>query len=214
MKKFTDTTKMMLLMAMMTLTAFSFTSCDDYYYEDYWDEPWYGDYYRDPYDRGSDYLIQLAQKVRGKWEGTLYTCYYDDYGVKVEGNYETVFEFDQYSNKTTNGRGVEVDYLDGEQVYYDTFSWYIDEKTEDIYLKFDTNGRTMVMYSFHVDNDRFYGEMESKKTGEYNEFDLYRYTYANDSGNTFEAEGDVAAPAVKKASPEKTVGNGKGGHKE
>lgn len=214
MKKIVYNTKMMMAMAMMAMMAFTLTCChDDYWYDDYYyDDYWYGDYYNDPYDRGSDYLIQMAQKVRGKWEGSLYTSYTDDYGVLVEGNYETVFEFDQYSNKTTNGRGVEIDYLDGEQVYYDTFSWYIDEQTEDIYLKFDTNGRIMIMYSFHVDNDRFYGEMESKKTGEYNKFDLYRYTYANDSGNMFETEGE--APAAKKASPDKTVGNGKGGHKE
>ena len=156
-------------------------------------------------------LIRLAQTMRGKWEGTLKLNNTDETGKKVETYYTTVFEFDQYSYNTINGRGVEIDYLDGEEDYYDTFSWYIDEKTEDIMLQFDSNGRTMRMDSYHVDADRFYGSMYNLYNSEYNDFDLTRYTYADGSGNLFEADGDTAT--VKKETTETVHPKGLGGHK-
>ena len=208
MKIFTSTTKM-LTVAMVALTAFAFSSCGDHWYHD--DYVWSGDRYRDNYTPSSDYsyLVKLAQTLRGKWEGSLKITAPDDYGKIVERYYTTIFEFDQYSNNTINGRGVEIDYYNGEEDYYDTFSWYIDEKTEDIMLQFDSNGRTMRMDSYHVDADRFYGSMYSTKTGESNDFDLTRYTYANGSGLLFEADGEAATPVAE----EVTHATGQGGHK-
>ena len=216
MKFFSSTTKMFTL-AMVAIMAFAFSSCEDHYYYDEYDYGWYGDRYRDKYTPSSDYdyLIRLAQTMRGKWEGSLKITAPDEIsGKMVETYYTTVFEFDQYSYNTINGRGVEIDYLDGEEDYYDTFSWYIDEKsnpngkTKDIMLQFDSNGRTMRMDSYHVDADRFYGSMFNAKTNEYNDFDLTRYTYADGSGNLF--EGDNAAPAQKTETKHAT---GQGGHK-
>ena len=210
MKFFSSTTKMFTL-AMVAIMGFAFSSCEDHYYYDEYDYGWYGDRYRDKYTPSSDYdyLIRLAQTMRGKWEGSLKITAPDEIsGKMVETYYTTVFEFDQYSYNTINGRGVEIDYLDGEEDYYDTFSWYIDEKTEDIMLQFDSNGRTMRMDSYHVDADRFYGSMFNAKTNEYNDFDLTRYTYADGSGNLF--EGDNAASAQKTETKHAT---GQGGHK-
>ena len=209
MKIFTSTTKM-LTMAMVAMMAFAFSSCEDHYYYDEYDYGWTGDRYRDKYTPSSDYdyLIRLAQTLRGKWEGSLKITAPDDNGVIYETYYTTQFEFDTYDFNTTNGRGVEIDYYNGEEEYYDTFSWYIDEKTKDIMLRFDSNGRTMRMDSYHVDADRFYGSMYNLKKDEYNDFDLTRYTYANGTGNLFEGDNDASAEKT-----EVKHATGQGGHK-
>ena len=199
-------------MALLAVTSLTFVSCDDYYY----DEPYY---YYDDYgwdDRGgnrydNDYYYQLAQTMRGQWEGTIHTKYVDDDNRIVEGNYYTDFQFDLYDNNSTKGRGMETDYDGDECVYNVAFSWEIDWKSGDIYLYFDDD-RVMIIDDYHVDQNKFYGSMYSKNNDEEDDFSLTRYTFANEN-NTFEAEEGAAASTakVKKEAPKGMITGG--GHK-
>ena len=199
-------------MALLAATSLTFVSCDDYYY----DEPYY---YYDDYgwdDRGgnrydNDYYYQLAQTMRGQWEGTIHTKYVDDDNRVVEGNYYTDFQFDLYDNNSTKGRGMETDYDGDECVYNVAFSWEIDWKSGDIYLSFDDD-RVMIIDDYHVDQNKFYGSMYSKNNDEEDDFSLTRYTFANEN-NTFEAEEGAAASTakVKKEAPKGMITGG--GHK-
>ncbi len=199
-------------MALLAATSLTFVSCDDYYY----DEPYY---YYDDYgwdDRGgnrydNDYYYQLAQTMRGQWEGTIHTKYVDDDNRIVEGNYYTDFQFDLYDNNSTKGRGMETDYDGDECVYNVAFSWEIDWKSGDIYLYFDDD-RVMIIDDYHVDQNKFYGSMYSKNNDEEDDFSLTRYTFANEN-NTFEAEEGAAASTakVKKEAPKGMITGG--GHK-
>ncbi len=173
--------------ALVAFMAVALTGCehDDWYYY----EPWHGDYYRDAYvpnDNNSDYFISLASVLRGQWEGTITTDYIDDQGNRQTGSYGADFQFDQYQSNTINGRGREIDYTQNEQVYNERFSWYIDSKTEDIRLKYD-DGREMLVTSYHLDDNSFYGTMESTDGLEVDEFNLSRYTFSN-KGLVFDVE--------------------------
>ena len=195
-------------MALLAATSFTFVACDEYYYDD----PYY--YGWDDH-RGSgyndDYYYQLAQTLRGQWEGTISTKYIDDDNRVVQGNYYTDFQFDLYDNNATKGRGMETDWDGDECVYNVPFSWEIDWQSGDIYLYFDDN-RVMIIDDYHVDQDKFYGSMVSKKNDEWDDFSLTRYTFANEN-NIFEAEEGAAAPEakVKKSAPTGIIKGG--GHK-
>lgn len=181
----------LILMAIAVTVAFTSCERDYYYYDDPWyDDPWY-DYYDEPYTPGNDnndeYLISMASVLRGQWEGTITTDFYDSEGIHRHETYKTDFQFDQYDNTTINGRGREIDYTENDkEVYRCSFTWYIDKKTEDICMKFDDN-REMIVTSFHLDDDSFYGTMESKDGKETDEFNLKRYTFSN-KGLTFDVE--------------------------
>ena len=177
------------VIAMAMVMAMAFTGCERDYY--YYDEPWGGDYFVDPYtpDNSHDdgYLISMASVLRGQWQGTITTDFYDAEGNHKRQTYNTDFQFDQYTSNTINGRGRETDFTeDGKEVYRTSFTWYIDERTEDIYLKFDDE-RVMVVTSFHLDDDSFYGTMQSSDGQETDEFNLKRYTFSN-RGLTFDVE--------------------------
>lgn len=168
-----------------------FTSCERDYY--YYDEPWIDyDYYDEPYspggnDKDNSYLMSMASVLRGQWEGTITTDFYDADGMHRHETYQTDFQFDQYDNTTINGRGREIDYNEnGKEIYRCAFTWYIDEKTEDIYMKFDDQ-REMIVTSFHLDDNAFYGSMQSSDGKETDEFNLKRYTFSN-KGLTFDVE--------------------------
>ena len=207
MKKFTS----LLTLALVAATSFSFVSCEEHYYDDYYYDDW--GYYDDGYRRNNDdrnYFLQLVQTLRGKWEGTIHTKYVDDDYRVVEGDYFTEFQFDYTDVESFEGRGQETDYEGEELVYQESFTWYIDTKSEDLILEFDS-GRRMIVDEYHLDKNKFSGSMYSKETGEENTFSLSRYTYANEN-NTFEAE-DGAAPAKAKAKKSATGTILGGGHK-
>ncbi|MBR4389286.1 MAG: hypothetical protein IKT00_08940 [Prevotella sp.] len=201
-------------MALLAATGLTFTACDEYYYDEpyyHYDDYGWDDHGRsgDRYDR--DYYIQLAQTMRGQWEGTIHTKYYDDDNRLVEGNYFTDFQFDLYEANATKGRGLETDYDGDECVYSVAFTWEIDLNSGDIYLDFDDN-RQMILDEYHVDQNKFTGSMYSSKTGEVDDFSLTRYTFANEN-NIFEAEEGAAASKakVKKDAPKGMITGG--GHK-
>ena len=209
MKKFTS----LLTLAFLAAATMTFVACDEHYYYDDWDHDDRGYYYdRDHQrtDNDGDYYTQLVQTLRGQWEGTIHTKYTDDDYRVVEGDYYTDFQFDYTDLQALEGRGLESDYEDGELVYQEAFSWYLDTKSEDIILTFD-GGRKMIMDEYHLDKNKFTGSMYSKETGEEDTFSLVRYTYANEN-NTFEAE-DGAAPAKAKAKKSATGTILGGGHK-
>ncbi len=207
MKKFTS----LLTLALIAATSFSFVSCEEHYYDDYYYDDW--GYYDDGYRRNNDdrnYFLQLVQTLRGQWEGTIHTKYVDDDYRVVEGDYFTEFQFDYTDVESFGGRGQETDYEGDNLVYQESFTWYIDTKSEDLILEFDS-GRRMIVDEYHLDKNKFSGSMYSKETGEENTFSLSRYTYANEN-NTFEAE-DGAAPAKAKAKKSATGTILGGGHK-
>ena len=183
----------LIIWASLAMMALALGGCERDHW--YYDEPyhgWHGDYYRDAYvpsDDNSDYLISMASALRGQWEGTISTEYIDDYGHTQKGTFLADFQFDQYKANTINGRGREIDYSwpkGEEEIYRMPYSWYIDSKTEDICMKFD-DGREMLVTSFHLDDNSFYGTMESKDGLEVDEFNLSRYTYSN-KGLVFDVE--------------------------
>ncbi|MBR5083342.1 MAG: hypothetical protein IKX33_01990 [Prevotella sp.] len=183
--------KISYLILMAIAVTVVFTSCERDYY--YYDDPWYDEpYYDEPYSPGNDnnndeYLISMASVLRGQWNGTITTDFYDVSGIHRHETYKSDFQFDQYDNTTINGRGREIDYAENDkEVYRCTFTWYIDKKTEDICLKFDDD-REMIITSFHLDDNSFYGTMESKDGQEVDEFNLKRYTFSN-KGLTFDVE--------------------------
>lgn len=190
MKKFTS----LLAVALVAATSLTFVACDEHYYYD----DWRGGYYDDGDRRANndnDYFIQLAQTLRGQWEGTIHTKYYDDDNRVVEGDYYTDFQFDYTNLKSLEGRGLESDYEGNELVYQEAFSWYIDTESEDLILTFD-GGRRMIVDNYHLDANTFTGSMYSRETGEEDDFSLKRYTFANEN-NTFEAEDEAATAKAK-----------------
>lgn len=150
------------------------------YYEDLPEQGTYhGDLYRDAFvpngfNRG--HLISIATTLKGQWKGTINTEYVDDYWNTQKGTYGADFQFDQYKTNSINGRGREINYKlssDSEEIYRMPYSWYIDSKTEDIYMKYD-DGREMHVSSYHLDDNSFYGTMKSTDGSEVDEFNLTR----------------------------------------
>lgn len=144
-----------LTLLLLALSPLALTSCDE--------DPWYGDYYGDwydrynwydsPYDKGDNTLVRMSQMLSGVWTGSLTNEYTDNTGQRQSTNMYADFLFTQYSERSCNGRGTETDYapqydsngsplLDskGNQVYKTqklSFKWYIDPRTYNVYIEYD-----------------------------------------------------------------------------
>ena len=99
-------------------------------------------------------------------------------------------EFDQYDATSISGRGVEND-VSGTQSQELRFSWYIDSKTGDIYVTYDTSKKQYVItfgstnIQSYLDSKSFHGTMKGVNNDEYLDFDFSRYTYAKGYTPTF-----------------------------
>ena len=177
----------MLAVAMM---PFLLTSCDpddgwDYY--DYYGG-WYDNYdwYHSPFDYGTAQMIQMAQYVNGEWGGTITVS--DRDGVYTYGS---DFGFYQYNRNSLNGSGVEYRYrLRSDGSYGDdtmtdqyNFTWYIDPRTRNRYLRYD-GGECFVIYYADLDLSAsiFDASMHGLNINEDDELSLDRYTRAIGSG--------------------------------
>lgn len=203
-----------LLMATLT---FTFTSCDEDwpgYHDDYgwnyydYSQGWYDnwDWYGMPFDRTNADLKNMAQTLRGYWEGQLRYYYLDDYGQYAQADMDVQFQFDQYNASSLNGRGSEIDWV-GQESQELRFSWYIDPRTYDIYIKYDNSGKTYRLDAdgnsdfsgFNLDQNSFSGVMEGYNNKEYLVFDCTRTTLAKDN-TTWETESltrSVKSPRIK-----------------
>jgi len=89
-----------------------------------------------------------------------------------------------------SGRGVEND-VSGTQSQELKFSWYIDSKTGDIYVTYDTSKNQYVItfgstnIQSYLDPKSFHGTMKGVNNDEYLDFDFSRYTYAKGYTPTF-----------------------------
>jgi hypothetical protein len=190
MKKISSYLAMMLLATM----PFAFTSCDD----DPWDGPdehyWYDDYdnyswnnnYNNEYDSQNNTLLAEAQTLCGEWQGSMKYQYTED-GTRKTAEFNVNMMFYQYgtSNNSLSGNGVEID-TTGDQSQTLKFSWYIDEKTGDIYVKYTDSKNVYVMdatsknYGFHLgaesgqNVDTFWGYMIGTNTDDVIYIDLER----------------------------------------
>ncbi len=204
------------ILLMATLTC-SLTSCDEdwpgyrddygwnyYDYSQNWYDSW--DWYGTPFDRTTDNLRNMAQTLRGYWQGQLRYYYIETDGQYAQADMNVQFQFDQYNASALNGRGSEIDWVDNESQEL-RFSWYIDPRTYDIYLKYDESGKTYVLNAdgnsdfsgFSLDANAFSGVMEGYNNKEYLVFDCTRTTLAKDNA-TWETENltrSVKSPRIK-----------------
>lgn len=191
------------------LLTIAMTSCDheDYYWSNHY---WYDAYdnysWRDRGDDGydgnsSETLIAEAQTLRGHWQGTMVYDYVNEDGFRGKAQFLADMEFDQYdnSNNPLRGRGREIDTA-GDQMQTLTFSWYVEDPTGNIYIRYDNTGKVFVLDAssrtngFYLDSDYFNGCMigVGASNDDIIDFDFTRYTYAR--------EGQLQAPKKAKVS--------------
>ena len=175
-----------LVLLAVALMPLSLTSCDPddgWNYYDY-NGGWYDDYdwYGEPFDYGTAQMIQMAQYVNGEWGGTITVK--DNNGVNVYG---ADFGFYQYNANSLNGNGVEMRYeLRSDGSYDDNtlmgkynFTWYIDPRTRNIYLRYDSGERFVIYYSdIDLDANIFDSTMRGLNIHEQDDLSLDRYTRA------------------------------------
>lgn len=191
------------LLTLLTLAAtpLTFTSCDtddDYYWYDDWrDDNGYND------DTPVD--VAMAQTLNGSWTGSLTNEYTDGDGQRVQTQCYVDFSFVQYTAGSNKGNGYETDYIqatddNGRPIYdsngnlvYDSqtlkFSWYVDTRTYNIYIEYESGMRYVLDSRGNSDTsgfllgwdkrqqkDVFSGVMEGVNNDEYVFFDCQRVT--------------------------------------
>ena len=70
-------------------------------------------------------LQRLAASIEGSWKGTLVSDYVDYEGKRWHQTYDAHLDFSRYEKGSINGKGTEVDSLDGKRVWWMRFSWYL-----------------------------------------------------------------------------------------
>jgi hypothetical protein len=208
MKSITVLTKSILSVALMTMFSFAFVSCYD---DDPADDDWYDSYnwYNNAYDYtnwdggNSSQLATEASVLCHPWSGTLVYYYYSN-GKQQTAQMNVDILFDRYDSNSVNGRGQETDYDSEGNTQVLKFAWYIDPKTENIYIKYDTSGSIFYFdasrsdeYGFVLDSNSFSGYALGKNVDEALDFDLTRASLAKSSTRT--------ASAVKSSLPMKLV---------
>lgn len=190
--------KIIMLLA-IAATPMLFTSCDS------GDDNWYDDNYnnQNTYNNTSsdnNTLNVLANTLRGHWDGKM-VYEYTENGTRKQATFDAQMEFDQYDATSLSGRGVEVD-VSGSQSQELKFSWYIDNKTGDIYVTYDTSKSQYVItfgssnIQSYLDSKSFHGTMKGVNNDEYIDFDFSRYTYAKGYMPTFTRAAKTRATGV------------------
>lgn len=195
-------------LALMALLPMAFTSCvEDHYWVE--DRPWYDDWddnrwWNDDYANPTDDYVEMAQMLRGHWQGTLVAQGYDEQGKPIRDQYiefNTDMEFDVYDNpQATFGRGLQRDYEEGmdQPSFVRNFSWRICNKEKgeikegDIIIQYDgKDGQSafemVIPYDeLYLDNKSFTGYMYATDGSETDNFNFLRYTYAKRMALSFE----------------------------
>ena len=182
MKRISTITTSIFSIAFLTMFSLTFVSCDDEHWYD--DDPWYNTYgddgwYNQSYNSPSNDRIDMANLLRGHWQGQTESRFYDSNNILKDEIYTTDIEFDQYMANSVYGRGIQKDYIGNTLQYSRTFSWGIDEYGN-VNITYDGNngGFTMVIAynNLKLDSNAFTGTMTAN--GETDVFSWTRYTYA------------------------------------
>lgn len=184
--------KSMLVMMLAALAPMTFTSCDD---DEYWyDDPWWYSYDDGSYYWNSNYYddddygyedegataLDEAEVLAGEWRGTMQYYTASDQSV---AEFNTDMLFVQNSANAIKGTGVEIDYANGESQTLN-FTWYIDEQTGDIYIRYTDTGSTFVLdinakekgFYLSESTGEFYGYMLGTNNNDAAYIDLTRVT--------------------------------------
>jgi hypothetical protein len=189
MKRITSFTKSIISITLMAMSSVALVSCyeDDPYYDD-----WYSSY--DWYDNAYDYnnwdgnntndLASEASVLCHPWQGTLVYNYYEN-GQRKQAQMSVDMLFDRYDTNAVNGRGQETDYDNQGNSQVLKFAWYIDPKTENIYIKYDESGSIFYFdanrtdqYGFILNSNEFSGYAAGQNVDESLDFDLSRASLA------------------------------------
>lgn len=166
-----------IMMAVPTL----FTSCDDdpwNWYGD--DEPWWYDYddgnwgWNDNYygqggdqDDGSS-VYDEAEILQGEWDGKMV---YTNGDTGEQSSFYANMTFVRNSRDAIKGTGTEIDYTKDSNGNVDKmneplkFNWYLDEKTNDIYIKYLTDKKSTFVMDASAKEHGFYLEENNCFTG-------------------------------------------------
>lgn len=153
--------KLSQLLGLMALLAvpFALTSCDDddWYYDDYWNG-----YYPDDDNNGSE-ADQMVAVLSGRWQGDMVYTYTDDNAKpgekkRVSEKYAVEMTFYRSENAKDRyaGQGVEVDRNDQGDTQALNFTWWIDTRNGDIYIKYTDSNTIFRMdaastdYGYHL----------------------------------------------------------------
>ena len=138
---------------------FALTSCDDddWYYDDYWNG-----YYPDNDNNGSE-ADQMVAVLSGRWQGDMVYTYTDDNakpGEKKRVSEKYAVEMTFYRSEDAKdryaGQGVEVDRNDQGDTQALNFTWWIDTRNGDIYVKYTDSNTIFRMdaastdYGYHL----------------------------------------------------------------
>lgn len=217
-----------LALAAVVAMPFSMTSCEDHPWDEYDKWGWVDNYdswgwdnnYDDQYDSNNSTLVQMVQTLCGGWTGTMTYSEVLDNGTRENSQFYTDMEFYQYgtSANSLSGHGVEYDYTldDNGNIKEDQtlrFTWYLDERTSDIYIKYTNSGMIFVLdagssqYGFHLGyeqgytNDTFYGYMIGTNSDDVAYIDLERI---NTTGNMKAANGKTVTKSKATFGPAAT----------
>lgn len=196
--------KSLLMLMAIAAASFTFTSCDDDYWDDdrYWhdDYGWYEDYNQGgwgwnqgDWNQGSggsqnSQLIEEAQTLVGKWYGPVTYSYINEDGVSrgKDEFYATMIFYQSGNRKNAlSGSGVEIDDVYDEKGEVEDsqtleFTWYIDNNG-DIYIRYNKSGATFVLDAGASQTGFHLGEEQGRD----------RYTFYGYMIGVGSAKGDV-----------------------
>lgn len=177
-----------LTLLIMAALSFTFVSCDD-------DWVYTDDWYNNPYYDATDYTLELARTMNGSWRGAIINEYTNDKGQREQTQCDADFTFVQYNYNTVNGTGYETDYDGVGNTQTLRFKWYVDYRTSNIYVEYESGYRFVLdsrgnsKYSgFSLDDYSFDGVMEGVNNDEYIFFQLDRQNSYNAPKKTKSAD--------------------------
>src|SRR5574344_1977236 len=204
MKRNTSFAKSILSITLIAMSSMTLVSC-------YQDDPYYNDWYNDSYDYNnwdgdnSSQLSTTATLLCHPWSGSLVYTYYDSNGQKQMAQMTTDILFDRYDANSVNGRGQETDYDDQGNSQVLKFSWYIDPKTNNIYMKYDSSGSIFYFdanrsdyYGFVLNSNAFSGYAAGTNIDESLDFDLTRASLAKGSVSSAKIKASIPFKLIKR----------------
>lgn len=204
-----------LALAAVAALPFAMTSCEDHPWDEYDRWAWVDDYdnyrwndnYDNQYDSQNNERLTQVQTLCNGWDGTMTYSEVGEDGTRTSSKFYCTMEFYQYGSSinSLSGNGTEYDYItdaSGNITEDQTlrFSWYIDEYSGDIYIKYTNSGKIFVMdassrnYGFRLgyeqgyNDDVFYGWMIGTNTDDVAYIDLQSINTGNAKANRVAAK--------------------------